>query len=63
MVTETPQLYRELVKLYMESTRVGRRLTWVYNILAHQSEAARIVSEDTDEKWDRKSFDFITCIH
>ncbi|RPB25758.1 mRNA decapping hydrolase [Terfezia boudieri ATCC MYA-4762] len=65
MVTETPQLYRELVKPYMESTRVGGRLNWVYNILAHQSEAEKIVFEDTDEhegfillpdlKWDRKT--------
>ena len=49
MVTETPQVYRELVKPYVESTRGSGRLDWVYNILTHQSEAEKIVFEDTDE--------------
>ncbi|KAF8421238.1 HIT-like domain-containing protein [Tirmania nivea] len=65
MVTETPEVYRKLVKPYIESTRGGGRLNWVYNILNHRSEAEKIVFEDTDEhegfillpdlKWDRKT--------
>ena len=48
MVTETPQVYRELVKPYVESRRSNGRLTWVYNILAHQTEE-KFIFEDTDE--------------
>jgi len=49
MVTETPQVYRELVKPYVERKRSNGSLNWVYNILTHQSEVERIVFEDTDE--------------
>lgn len=48
MVTETPQVYREFVKPYVESKRINGRLNWVYNILSHVSEVERIVFEDDD---------------
>ena len=48
MVTETPQVYRELVKPYVESGRSNGRLNWVYDLLTHQTKE-EIIFEDIDE--------------
>lgn len=50
MVTETPEIYVEFVKPYVEGKRIGGRLNWVYNILEHKAESDMIIVEDTDEK-------------
>ncbi|CUS15768.1 unnamed protein product [Tuber aestivum] len=65
MVVETPEIYRELVKPYVEEKRRNGRLDWVYNILEYKSEKESIIVEDTDDvegfmllpdlKWDRKT--------
>ena len=49
MVTETPQIYQEFVKPYVESKRSKGQLNWVYNILSHDSEADITLFEDKDE--------------
>ncbi|KAI5805131.1 HIT-like domain-containing protein [Geopyxis carbonaria] len=66
VITETPQIYRDLVKPFIDTkTEVGR-LNWVYNILEHKSESERIIIEDKDDregfillpdlsKWDRRT--------
>ncbi|KAI5785555.1 HIT-like domain-containing protein [Peziza echinospora] len=65
MVTETPEVYRDLVKPFIDSKISNGSLNWVYNILEHKKEAERIVFEDTDKeegfllapdlKWDQKT--------
>lgn len=49
MVTETAQVYKELVKPYVESKRSNGQLNWVHNILNHNSEADMVLFEDKDE--------------
>ena len=49
MVTETPEVYRDFVKPFIDSKISNGSLTWVYNILEHKKEAERIVFEDTDK--------------
>ncbi|GAB1522246.1 hypothetical protein RhiTH_005360 [Rhizoctonia solani] len=61
MVRETPQLYVEVVRPFIDAFPTSR-LQWVYNILSHESEADRILYEDRsptegfiilpDLKWD-----------
>ncbi|CAE6471758.1 unnamed protein product [Rhizoctonia solani] len=61
MVRESPQLYAQVVKPYIDGFPMSR-LQWVYNILSHESEADRILFEDPsptegfiilpDLKWD-----------
>jgi m7GpppX diphosphatase len=48
MVTETPEIYREHVKPYIESKTAHGRLSWVYNILEKKAEAESIIFEDND---------------
>ncbi|PWW72188.1 scavenger mRNA decapping enzyme [Tuber magnatum] len=65
VVVETPEIYRELVKPYVEEKRGNGRLDWVYNILEYKSEKESVIVEDTDDvegfmllpdlKWDRKT--------
>ena len=43
MVTETPDVYRERVRPFMEARRGGGRLNWVYNMLDGTSEAEDVV--------------------
>lgn len=50
VVTETPQIYQDFVKPFIETKREGGRLNWVYNILEHKSESERIIIEDKDDK-------------
>ena len=49
MVTETPEIYKEFVKPYVESKRSGGQLNWVYNVLNHDAEEDTILYEDKDE--------------
>lgn len=70
MVTETPQIYREYVRPYMERKRAEGRLNWVYNILEGRSEQENVIARDygtdnnngeggfhllPDLNWDRKT--------
>jgi len=65
MVVETPEIYKRLVKPYVDGKRGNGRLDWVYNILEHKAEKESIIAEDTDDvegfillpdlKWDRKT--------
>lgn len=50
MVTETPEVYRQHVRPYVDEKRANGRLNWVYNILAHEAESERIIVEDRDEE-------------
>ncbi|KAI9894986.1 MAG: hypothetical protein M1814_000208 [Vezdaea aestivalis] len=68
-VTETPEIYRNQVKRYME-TRRGSRLEWVYNILEGKAEEENVVYRQLDGdtgflltadlNWDRKT---MTSMH
>lgn len=49
MVVETPEIYKGLVKPYVEGKRGNGRLDWVYNILEHKAEEESIIVEDTDD--------------
>lgn len=50
MVTETPQIYRELVLPYVLSKRESGRLNWVYNILDKKAETESTIFEDADDQ-------------
>lgn len=43
VVTETPAIYRDLVRGHMLAKREGGRLNWVYNILEGKQEADQVV--------------------
>lgn len=45
-VNETPELYRDVTKPYIESSSFSKQ--WIYNILEHKKESERIVLEDPD---------------
>lgn len=45
-IQETPQLYREVTKRFIETSSLGKE--WIYNILDHKKEVDRIVFEDPD---------------
>ncbi|RPB04284.1 scavenger mRNA decapping enzyme [Choiromyces venosus 120613-1] len=74
MVVETPEIYRDLVKPYVEEKRGNGRLNWAYNILEHKAEKESVILEDPDDlegfmllpdlKWDRKTMAsmYITAI-
>ncbi|XP_064483450.1 m7GpppX diphosphatase-like [Ornithodoros turicata] len=65
MVTETPQVYKEVIEPYLAAQQFS--LQWVYNILDHKKEAERIIFEDPntdtgfvllpDMKWDTKQLE------
>lgn len=46
-ITETPQLYEQKVKPFIE-TQKGDRIKWVYNILFHGKESETFVHHDKD---------------
>ncbi|KAJ2217103.1 hypothetical protein EV179_000870 [Coemansia sp. RSA 487] len=46
-IKETPQLYSQITKTYIES-QPASRIQWVYNILAKKTESDRIIFEDPD---------------
>lgn len=74
MVTETPQIYHDHVRPYIQKKRDEGRLNWVYNILEGRSEQKDVLlrdlghSADSDEgflllpdlNWDRKT---VTSLH
>jgi len=73
MVTETPEIYREHVRPYMQKMRDEGRLTWVFNILEGRAEQEDVFLRDPgkagaeegflvtpDLNWDRKT---LTSLH
>lgn len=73
IIRETPQLYNRVVVPYIEKLPASR-LSWIYNILDHVTEADQIVYEDKSEtdgfiiipdfKWDRTTLAslYLLCI-
>jgi len=67
MVTETPEIYRNYVRPYMNKKREEGRLNWVFNILEGRTEQEDVIMRDTshgpqdgflvlpDLNWDRKT--------
>lgn len=65
-VKETPELYSEVVKPYIETQR-GDRIQWVHNILFHGKESETFIYHDEDPmngfvllpdmKWDRQAME------
>ena len=69
MVTETPKIYQERVRPYMQSKREEGRLNWVFNILEGRTEQKDVMLRDPgqggspdggflllpDFNWDRKT--------
>lgn len=76
-VTETPQIYRDQVKPYMQKNRDDGRLNWIYDILEGRAEQEdvmhrRVSDEDAAENegfmllpdlnWDRKTIASLHCL-
>ncbi|ODV94412.1 hypothetical protein PACTADRAFT_35216 [Pachysolen tannophilus NRRL Y-2460] len=73
MITETPQMYTEIVEPYINKMK-GDRIKWVKNILFDNKEAEKIIYRDDDlekgfvilpdMKWDAKTLDslYLVCI-
>lgn len=70
MVTETPQIYAEKMRPYMQGKREGGRLNWIYNIIDGKTEVEDVIfrtpqGRDGDEgflllpdlNWDRKTME------
>ncbi|KZF23191.1 putative mRNA decapping hydrolase [Xylona heveae TC161] len=67
MVTETPHIYRDYIRPYMQSKREAGRLNWVFNIIEGRTEQEDVIYREhgTDEgflvlpdlNWDRKSME------
>jgi m7GpppX diphosphatase len=70
MVTETPQIYAEKIRPYMQGKRDGGRLNWIYNIIDGKTEVEDVIfrtpqGRDGDEgflllpdlNWDRKTIE------
>ncbi|MCJ1311839.1 hypothetical protein MMC25_005512 [Agyrium rufum] len=69
MVTETPEIYNQLVRPYMRRKRDEGRLNWVFNIIENRAEQDDIVYRESaklgqdllgfliipDMNWDRKT--------
>lgn len=68
MVTETPEVYRNHIRPYMQAKKEGGSLNWVYNILEGRTEQEDVIFRDPgqhgqdegflmlpDLNWDRKS--------
>jgi m7GpppX diphosphatase len=65
MVTETPQIYRDYVRPYMQSKRENGRLNWVFNIIEGRKEQEDVIIRESgqeegflllpDLNWDRKT--------
>ncbi|CAG7996173.1 unnamed protein product [Penicillium olsonii] len=67
MVTETPAIYRDYVRPYMQAKREEGRLNWVFNILEGRTEQEDVIMRDDgqspedaflmlpDLNWDRKT--------
>ncbi|GFR52245.1 hypothetical protein Agub_g14779, partial [Astrephomene gubernaculifera] len=71
MVTETPEMYEQIVLPYIQSLPPSR-LQWVYNILEKKKEAERLIFEDPhpltgfmlhpDLKWDQHQVGQLYCL-
>ncbi|TAQ91649.1 hypothetical protein B7494_g43 [Chlorociboria aeruginascens] len=70
MVIETPQIYKDKIRPYMQSKREEGRLNWVYNIIDGKTEVEDVIfrtpkGRDGDEgflllpdmNWDRKTME------
>ncbi|CCE65251.1 hypothetical protein TPHA_0K01170 [Tetrapisispora phaffii CBS 4417] len=63
MITETPTMYENIVKPYIDDMYKQGRLKWVHNILYEGAEAERIVYQNNDMmvlpdmKWDGENMD------
>ncbi|KAH6659221.1 HIT-like domain-containing protein [Truncatella angustata] len=70
LVTETPEIYRDKVRPYMQTNRDEGRLNWVYNIIEGRKEAEDVIyrtplGRDGDEgflmlpnlHWDRETIE------
>ncbi|KAL4917499.1 HIT-like domain-containing protein [Aspergillus aurantiobrunneus] len=67
MVTETPEIYRDYIRSYMQAKREEGRLNWVFNILEGRTEQEDVILRDDghgpedaflmlpDLNWDRKT--------
>ncbi|KAI2790345.1 hypothetical protein POX_d05855 [Penicillium oxalicum] len=67
MVTETPEIYREYVRPFMQAKREEGHLNWVFNILEGRTEQEDVIMRDAgqgpedaflmlpDLNWDRKT--------
>ncbi|CCH58750.1 hypothetical protein TBLA_0A09660 [Henningerozyma blattae CBS 6284] len=68
MISETPEIYNEIVKPYIEELYDTGRLQWVKNILHNGAEAERIVYRDDDIvilpdlKWDGIDMDSLYLV-
>lgn len=71
MVTETPEIYEQSVRPYMQKMRDEGRLNWVFNIIEGRAEQEQVILRDgqeTDEgflltpdlNWDSKT---LTSLH
>ena len=73
MVTETPGIYREHIRPYIQRKRDEGRLNWVFNILDGRTEQEDVILRDSgtegqddgflmlpDLNWDRKT---LTSLH
>lgn len=73
MVTETPEIYKQFVKPYMQRMRDEGRLNWVFNIIEGRAEQEDVLLRDAgpsgadegfllapDLNWDRKT---LTSLH
>jgi len=65
MVTETPQIYRDYIRPYMQAKRENGRLNWVFNIIEGRKEQEDVIVRESGEEegflllpdlnWDRKT--------
>lgn len=72
MVTETPEIYNDYVRPYMQRNRDAGRLDWVFNVLDGRAEQEDVILRDSgmgaeggflmapDLNWDRKT---VTSLH
>ena len=73
IVTETPEIYKQSVRPYMQKTRDEGRLNWVFNIIEGRAEQEDVILRDSgplgaeegflltpDLNWDRKT---MTSLH
>ncbi|EED21961.1 mRNA decapping hydrolase, putative [Talaromyces stipitatus ATCC 10500] len=56
MVTETPQIYREYIRPYMQQKREEGRLNWIFNILEGRTEQDDVLLRDKGDSPDEDGF-------
>jgi m7GpppX diphosphatase len=72
ILRETPAIYRDVTRPYIEADERGERIKWVHNILDKKKEADRILFEDPDSvngfimvpdmKWDQSTLSDLYCL-